>query len=359
MQFPGPVARIVRAPCSHLARWPRLVLAHCQAAGQCLRCGEVAPNRPSGPRVSCQPPSWTARWWARQSRARLFRSVGPPWTRCWRWWASHQAKGRSQPGKAPPPSRTAKAIRWAGCTTRVARPTSRGWVGAPPRVGGSRAMAACRRRGSPCASLLGASPAQWSPLGSSPRSPLAPWSGSGWPLGGRVTRTRVTAPSQASRRHACGSSGPAHPRSPPIHPTGLARQAVHVHRHQQLGADPTRLGQPAPLQGPAGQLGQSVSGPLATNRVSSALWGRASGSNAASTVWPGSAYNSHPPPPCRPRSATATTPARMAAPGRPVGTLGINDLAQVGDGLAQPGWVQAGQPHPRTQPPPRNCGQRP
>src|SRR5215217_9266547 len=32
-----------------------------------------------------------------------------------------------------------------GCTTRVARPTSRGWLGAPPRVGGSRAMAARSR----------------------------------------------------------------------------------------------------------------------------------------------------------------------------------------------------------------------
>jgi Flp pilus assembly protein TadB len=71
----------------------------------------------------------------------LSRSVGPPSSQWTRWWASHQARGRSQPGKTQPPSRTARAVRWAGWTTRVVRPTSRGWVGAPPRTGGSRAAA--------------------------------------------------------------------------------------------------------------------------------------------------------------------------------------------------------------------------
>jgi hypothetical protein len=50
-----------------------------------------------------------------------------------------------QPGKTQPLSRTARAVRWAACTTRVARPTSSGWVGEPPRAGGSSATAARSR----------------------------------------------------------------------------------------------------------------------------------------------------------------------------------------------------------------------
>jgi hypothetical protein len=64
----------------------------------------------------------------------------------------------------------------AGWTTRVVRPTSSGWLGAPPSTGGNRAMAACSR----------ARRSWWSQQG---------WSGVGWWL----TSTRVTAPSQASR----------------------------------------------------------------------------------------------------------------------------------------------------------------
>jgi len=64
-------------------------------------------------------------------------------------------------------------------------------------------------------------------------------------VGWRVTRTRVTAPSQASRRHASGSSGPGPPISPPRVP-GVTEEAVQVHGHHQLRADPTRLRQPTP-----------------------------------------------------------------------------------------------------------------
>jgi hypothetical protein len=44
---------------------------------------------------------------------------------------------------------------------------------------------------------------------------------------------------------------------------GVAQQAVQVHDHAQLGPDPTRLGQPTGLQGPAGQLRQGISVALA------------------------------------------------------------------------------------------------
>jgi hypothetical protein len=93
------------------------------------RCGGVVVKRPAGPRVSCQPPSWIARWWARHSRARLARLVGPPSSQCWRWWPSHQARGRWPSGKPQPLSRTARALRWVGVMTRLARPRSRGWRG--------------------------------------------------------------------------------------------------------------------------------------------------------------------------------------------------------------------------------------
>ena len=39
---------------------------------------------------------------------------------------------------------------------------------------------------------------------------------------------------------------------------GAALEAVQVHRHQQLGPHPTGLGQPATLQGAAGQLAQGI-----------------------------------------------------------------------------------------------------
>ena len=109
-----------------------------------------------------------------------------------------------QPVMAQPPSRTTRAARWAAVTTRVVRPTSSGWVGPPPRAGGSRLAAA------------------WSQAAKPPSSPWSPWPVAGWSgrsgpgswwswwwvvVRWRVTRTRVTAPSQASRRHASGSSG--------------------------------------------------------------------------------------------------------------------------------------------------------
>ena len=124
----------------------------------------------------------------------MARSVGPPWSQCRRWWASHQAGDRSQPATAQPPSRTTRAARWAGVTTRLVRPTSSGWVGAHQGPGGA---------GSPPPA---AGPPGW------PRRRGA-WLGL---VRWRVTSTRVTAPSQASRRHASGSSGQAR------RPTGQA-----------------------------------------------------------------------------------------------------------------------------------------
>jgi hypothetical protein len=84
--------------------------------------------------------------------------------------------------------------------------------------------------------------------------------------GWRLTRTRVTAPSQASRRQASGASGPAHPGVAAHRPRAVL-QAGQVHDHGQLGADPAGVGQPPALQPSAGQLGQGVGPPLATAAV--------------------------------------------------------------------------------------------
>jgi hypothetical protein len=102
-----------------------------QAAARRLRDGGMAANRPSGARVSRQRPSWTARWWARHSKARLGRSVRLPATQLVSWWPSHQASGWAPSGTIQPPgSRAAGAVRWVGVMTRVVRPRSRGGGGA-------------------------------------------------------------------------------------------------------------------------------------------------------------------------------------------------------------------------------------
>ena len=216
----------------------RLVGSPGQAAARCFRCGGVAASRPSGSRVSRQPPSWTARWWARHSRARLARSVGPPWSQCRRWWASHQAGGRSQPATTQPPSRTTRAARWAGVTTRLVRLTSSGWVGAPPRVGGSR-VAAAR---------------------SQPARLASP--GRGRPVVVAVAVVVGVGPVAGDQDPGDGGVAGQPPAGLGIKggPAGLAAQpigaeeAVQVHGDQQLGPDPTALGELAALRGCGGPV---------------------------------------------------------------------------------------------------------
>ncbi|MFM2437540.1 MAG: hypothetical protein RLZ55_351 [Actinomycetota bacterium] len=65
-------------------------------------------------------PSWTVMvhlprrrswWWREHSRARFGSDALKPSLQWATWWASHQAGGRSQPGRMPPPSRTSRARR--------------------------------------------------------------------------------------------------------------------------------------------------------------------------------------------------------------------------------------------------------
>jgi hypothetical protein len=76
----------------------------------------------------------------------------------------------------------------------------------------------------------------------------------------RVTSTRVTAASQASRLTVWVGSGPTQPPSP--RRLRLAQQAGQVDGDGELGADPAGAREPAALQRPAGQLNQRVGAPL-------------------------------------------------------------------------------------------------
>ena len=166
--------------------------------------------------------------------------------------------------------------------------------GAAAKGGGSRLAAAWSRAARP------SSPPGRSLVGRGHRGRPS-WS---WVVGGgrwRVTRTRVTAPSQASRRHASGCSGPTQPASPPRPPgwpSRLSRSTV-----------TSSWGRTPPLWGsrPASRLRRASSARASARRwpplrASSALAGRASGSSAASRVWPASGSNS---------PSTATMPSQV------------------------------------------------
>ena len=224
------------------------------------------------------------------------RSVGPPWSQWRRWWASHQAGGRSQPGTAQPPSRTTRAARWAGVTTRLVRPTSSGWVGAPPRAGGSRVAAVC----------------SWAARLPSPPGPVM---GVGPVAGDQDPGDR---PITGQPPAGLGVQRPG-PTGLTAHPTRVAEEAVQVDRHQQLGPHPTGLGELAGFQGAAGQLGTGRRrGAGHPSGCRGRWWGgptapgppAGSGRPRAPTA-PGGR-------PCPPRSATATAPAAGAGvrPGR-------------------------------------------
>ena len=172
---------------------------------------------------------------------------------------------------------------------------------------------------------------------------VAAWTLGSWPMaagwGWRVTRTRVTAPSQASRRHASGSSGPA-PADLPAHRAGVAQQAVQVHGHLSWGRTPPVWGSRPPSRGggPArpgrqrcagrrcGYRGRRPGGPTAPRRPAR------SGRPRAPTA--------HRRRPCRRRSGPATTPGGHGGAPGPVGAVRVGDLEQVAQEPPQPTWVQ-------------------
>ncbi len=137
--------------------------------------------------------------------------------------------------------------------------------------------------------------------------PVARWGRGRGGAGGqrcwRVTSTRVTAPSQASRRHASGSSGPAQPTSPPTapgRPRRLSRSTITL----SCGRTPPAWGSRPPSRARRASSVRASALRWLPLRVSVASAGRASGSNAASRVWPASGSNS---------PSTATMPSKVGA----------------------------------------------
>jgi len=170
-------------------------------------------------------------------------------------------------------------------------------------------------------------------------------------VGGGLVAAGVTAGDQDSGEGPVTGQPPTGLRVQRSRPAGLptqptpAEEAGEVDGDQQLGPDSTGLGQPATLQGPAGQLGQGVRGPLATKAGVVGALGAGQrfqgGQHRVASLGLQQPIHRHHAVKGR---RQPQPPALMAPLGRLVGTLGVNDLAQVGDGLAQPRWVQlAGQ----------------
>ena len=136
----------------------------------------------------------------------------------------------------------------------------------------------------------------WSTLGSwSARQP------SGSMVGWRLTSTRVTAPSQASRRHAAGANGPAHPASPP-RPPGWPRRLSRSTVTSSWGRTPPALGNPPPSNTRRANSVRASAVRWPPLRPSPAPAGRARGSRAASRVVPASGSSS---------PSTATMPSKV------------------------------------------------
>ena len=349
IRSPGSGVRDARIPVAHLARCLRGARAPsgCLARGFGLfRRARVPPTLPVGSGdagmspgggmspmrwrggraghrargCSCQPPSWTARWWARQSRARFARSVGPPWSQWRRWWASHQAQGSGAVGEDTAAVADGQGAALGGLDDPGGPSDLQGLGGGAAQGRGQQGHGGLEPARQPVGPVRvvgfwvvpqrsgrGVAGGAWPP---------GSWPGWWWPGGWRVTRTRVTAPSQASRRQASGSSGPAQPTSPPTAwgwPSRLSRSTITLScgrtppvwgsRPPSRGGGPTRPGHQRCVGCRSGCRGRRLGGPTVPGRPAD------SGRPRAPTA--------HPPPPCRQRSGPATTPGgHDAAPDR-------------------------------------------
>ena len=295
------------------------------------------PRGPPGGGLGTAGPGWPGRWGRHASQWR-------------RWWASHQARGRSQPGKTQPPSRTARAVRWAGWTTRLARPDlQRLGRGAPQGRGqqGGRGPQPARQPATPGMAGVGPMRRRWSDRGLVVlgRWPVVRRSGrgrGGAVVGWRVTRTRVTAPSQASRRHASGSSGPAQPASPTQRCRG-GPAGCPGPRSRSAAAGPHRSG--AAGRPPGARRASSARASACALAAAAGIVRRRPGGPAVPAPPAGSGRPRAPaarrPRPCRPGSGDSHSPRRpWRRSARSVGALGVGDLVQMAQDPPQPRWVQ-------------------
>jgi hypothetical protein len=127
----------------------------------------------------------------------------------------------------------------------------------------------------------------------------------------------------------------------------VAQQAVQVDGDQQLGADPTGLGQPPTLQRPPGQLREGVGGPLATGAAvpgaggaGQRLQSRQQGRAGLGLQQPIHRHHAV-------KGRSEPQPTAFAAPlSLTIRPLGIDHLAQMGHGPPELGRIQPpGQLH--------------
>jgi hypothetical protein len=209
-----------------LGRWPAHAAADVVVGG--VGWGGVAVKRPSGPRVSRQPPSWTARWCARQTR--------PGWPGRWGHPPASAADGgpHTSPGagdrRGRHSRRPARPGRWVGWGDDPAGPARSRVAGAPPG-GGSRARAA-RSRAVKVPSSPGSSvrcgPRWWRHRRPSAADPGASWRWRGpghlgWP---RRRRRRPRRPAPEASSPPAGPAGAAAPGSTGPEPRQAAGQVL-------------------------------------------------------------------------------------------------------------------------------------
>jgi hypothetical protein len=142
----------------------------------------------------------------------------------------------------------------------------------------------------------------------------SPWSpGWTWSPGWRVTRTRVRAPSQASRRQASGGSEPSPPSSP--RPPRAGRAGCPGPRRPAAGAAPHQPGAaglpPEPV-GPARPGHQRAAAPHCEGRR---RWGGGPGRQGGQQVWPASGSSR----PCRATMSSQVVAVHNPAAGGVVG----------------------------------------
>jgi hypothetical protein len=121
----------------------------------------------------------------------------------------------------------------------------------------------------------------------------------------------------------------------------VAEEAVQVDGHQQLGPHPTALGELAALEVAAGQLGQRVGVALAAAAGVVGVGGAGQGFQRGQQGLAG--FGVQQPAQCDhalPGGGHPQAPLLVAPFGLVLGAVGVGDQPQMGDGLAQPGWVQ-------------------
>jgi hypothetical protein len=198
-----------------------------------------------------------------------------------------------------------------GVVTRVVRPSSSGWVGAPARVGGNRVMAAWRWASSPGVGLGSwAAVVVWcrTRVGTAGTTKVVVVVGLEVTAGLAGDQDSGHRPVTSEPWAGLGSSGPVQPASPPPDRMGVAEEAVQVHGHAQLGRTPPVWGSRPPSKLRGGNSPRASGWGWRPLLVSVASAGRANGSRRPADADRPRVPAGHPPPPCLRRSGPTTTP---------------------------------------------------